>query len=74
MPIRTWSPATRFRRRSNCKKFHLPPGFEIQLVAAEPDIHKPINLTFDHRGRLWVTQSVEYPYPGRRTRSRPATP
>ena len=26
------------------KKFHLPPGFEIQLVAAEPEIRKPINL------------------------------
>ncbi len=45
------------------KSFHLPKGFEIQLVAAEPDIHKPINLTFDDRGRLWVTESVEYPLP-----------
>jgi len=37
------------------KSFHLPPGFEIQLVAAEPDILKPMNLAFDARGRLWVT-------------------
>jgi putative heme-binding domain-containing protein len=44
------------------KGFHLPPGFEIQLVAAEPDIRKPINIAFDARGRLWVTGSVEYPY------------
>src|SRR5581483_7010616 len=44
------------------KKFHLPPGWEIQLVAAEPDINKPINIAFDARGRLWVTGSVEYPY------------
>src|SRR5262245_37328100 len=36
------------------KSFHLPPGFEIQLVASEPDIRKPINLAFDDRGRLWV--------------------
>jgi putative heme-binding domain-containing protein len=43
--------------------FHLPPGFEIELVAAEPDIGKPINLAFDNRGRLWVTQSEEYPKP-----------
>src|SRR5262245_29445656 len=42
--------------------FHLPPGFEVQLVAAEPDIGKPINLAFDVQGRLWVTQSREYPY------------
>jgi putative membrane-bound dehydrogenase-like protein len=45
------------------KTFHLPPGFEIQLVASEPDIHKPMNIAFDDRGRLWVTESVEYPFP-----------
>src|SRR5436190_3427814 len=45
------------------KKFHLPPGFEIQLVASEPDLIKPINMAFDARGRLWVTVTREYPYP-----------
>ena len=44
------------------KKFKLPPGFEIQLVAAEPDIIKPMNMAFDARGRLWVTVTREYPY------------
>ncbi|MEI9896654.1 MAG: hypothetical protein WDN28_23030 [Chthoniobacter sp.] len=44
-------------------KFHLPPGFEIQLVAAEPDIQKPLNITFDGTGRLWVTGSEMYPWP-----------
>lgn len=43
-------------------KFHLPPGFEIQLVAAEPDVHKPMNMKFDIHGRLWVTHSLEYPF------------
>lgn len=47
------------------KKFRLPPGFEIQLVAAEPEIQKPINLAFDHRNRLWVTTTVEYPFPAK---------
>ncbi len=45
------------------KKFHLPPGFAIQLVVAEPTIKKPINIAFDTRGRLWVTGSEEYPFP-----------
>ncbi|HKH93373.1 MAG TPA: hypothetical protein VKA54_16330, partial [Gemmatimonadaceae bacterium] len=39
----------------------VPPGFEVQLVAAEPEIDKPMNLAFDARGRLWVTHSREYP-------------
>ena len=45
------------------KSFHLPPGFEMQLVAAEPDINKPVNMAFDSRGRLWVTSTREYPFP-----------
>jgi putative heme-binding domain-containing protein len=45
------------------KSFHLPPGFEVQLVAAEPDIMKPMNLAFDEKGRLWVTVTREYPFP-----------
>ena len=39
----------------------VPPGFEVQLVASEPEIDKPMNLAFDARGRLWVTHSREYP-------------
>jgi putative heme-binding domain-containing protein len=42
--------------------FHLPPGFQVQLVASEPDIGKPMNMAFDAEGRLWLTQSREYPY------------
>src|SRR6185312_4284858 len=45
------------------KCFTVPPGFEVQLVASEPDIHKPINLAFDDRGRLWVTSTTDYPFP-----------
>src|SRR6478672_8951790 len=53
--------------------FHLPAGFEMQLVASEPQIGKPMNMAFDAKGRIWSTQSREYPYaapldkPGRDT-------
>ena len=43
--------------------FVVPEGFEVQLVAAEPQINKPLNMAFDASGRLWVTSTVEYPYP-----------
>ena len=42
-------------------KMVLPPGFKITLVASEPDIVNPTAFTFDDRGRIWVTESVEYP-------------
>lgn len=45
------------------KSFKLPPGFEAQLVAAEPDIGKPIQIAFDAKGRLWATTSRHYPFP-----------
>ncbi|HEV3003530.1 MAG TPA: HEAT repeat domain-containing protein [Pirellulales bacterium] len=45
------------------EKFHLPAGFAIQLVAHEGEIDKPMNLNFDGQGRLYVTSSLEYPFP-----------
>ncbi len=53
------------------KALHVPPGFEIQLVAAEPDIHKPLNLAFDDRGRLWVTEHRRVSLPGPRRNPAP---
>jgi len=58
--VRTTEPETPAEQR---KRFHLPPGFEIQLVATEPEINKPMNMAFDAIGRLWVTTSTEYPWP-----------
>ena len=44
------------------KALLVPNGFEVQLVAAEPDIFKPMNMAFDERGRMWITDSLEYPW------------
>src|SRR5580704_18538835 len=44
------------------KAFTVPPGFDVQLVASEPDIQKPIQMAFDAKGRLWVTTSYHYPF------------
>ncbi|HVC92537.1 MAG TPA: PVC-type heme-binding CxxCH protein, partial [Pirellulales bacterium] len=38
-----------------------PRGFELSLFAAEPDIAKPIALAWDHRGRLWIAETTDYP-------------
>ncbi len=37
------------------------PGFRLELFAGEPDIVKPIAFCWDHRGRLFVLESVDYP-------------
>lgn len=42
--------------------FTVPAGFEVQLVASEPQIEKPIQCAFDAKGRLWVTTTRHYPF------------
>ncbi|MEX0936897.1 MAG: PVC-type heme-binding CxxCH protein [Pirellulales bacterium] len=39
----------------------VPEGFTVELVASEPDIVNPTAMTFDDRGRIWITESLEYP-------------
>ena len=39
----------------------VPEGFTVELVASEPDIVNPIAMCFDDRGRIFVTESIEYP-------------
>jgi putative membrane-bound dehydrogenase-like protein len=43
------------------KEMTVPDGFRVELVAAEPDIMNPVAMAFDERGRIWITESFEYP-------------
>jgi putative membrane-bound dehydrogenase-like protein len=43
------------------KRLQVPPGWEVKLVAAEPDVINPIAFTIDERGRIWVVECFEYP-------------
>ena len=43
--------------------FRIPDDLSMDLVLSEPDIVQPVELSFDHRGRLWVVQYHQYPYP-----------
>jgi putative membrane-bound dehydrogenase-like protein len=39
----------------------LPEGFRVELVASEPELHQPIALTLDPKGRLWIAEAFTYP-------------
>jgi putative membrane-bound dehydrogenase-like protein len=43
------------------ERFKLPEGFRATLFAGEPDLIKPIAMTIDDRGRLWIVESHSYP-------------
>ena len=36
--------------------FAMPPGYAVELVAAEPLVQDPILMEFDGDGRLWVME------------------
>ena len=42
------------------KTFFLPPGYRVELVAAEPMIQEPVLVDFDPQGRLWVVEMIGY--------------
>lgn len=43
--------------------FRYPDDLSLDLVLSEPEVVQPVELSFDHRGRLWVVQYHQYPYP-----------
>ncbi len=43
------------------KSFIVADGFEVNLFAADPLLHKPIQMNFDPQGRLWIAASETYP-------------
>jgi len=58
---------------ASMKLMQVPPGFELELYAAEPDIVKPIAMAWDERGRLWIAETLDYPndiHPGQAGRDR----
>jgi hypothetical protein len=47
------------------KKIKMASGYKIELFASEsefPDLAKPVQMTFDNKGRLWVATMPSYPH------------
>ncbi|MVM39603.1 c-type cytochrome [Spirosoma sp. HMF3257] len=45
---------------ASIKKFQLPPGYHVELVASEPMIQEPVALAWDGNGRLYVAEMNTY--------------
>lgn len=43
--------------------FTIPDDLELTTVLAEPEVRQPLFMSWDERGRLWVMQYLQYPYP-----------
>ena len=42
-------------------KMTVPEGFHVELVMSEPELQNPVAMAFDDRGRMYITESFEYP-------------
>ncbi len=42
-------------------RMSVPEGFRVQLAAGEPQVHQPVALAIDARGRVWVAEAYNYP-------------
>jgi putative membrane-bound dehydrogenase-like protein len=42
------------------RAFRVPPGFQVEVFASEPDVRNPIAMAWDTRGRLWVAENYTY--------------
>ena len=45
------------------KQFRMRDGFEIELMASEPEVSQPLFLSWDSRGRMWAVHYRQYQYP-----------
>jgi mono/diheme cytochrome c family protein/glucose/arabinose dehydrogenase len=46
-------------------KMQVAPGYKVELFASEekfPDLKKPVQMSFDGKGRLWVATTPTYPH------------
>jgi mono/diheme cytochrome c family protein len=58
-----FSPKTPIKARTpeeQAKSFILPPGYRMELVAAEPDVISPAAIRFDGNGRMYVAEFITY--------------
>ncbi len=44
------------------ERLNIAEGYELNLFASDPMIEKPIQMTWDERGRLWIVGSAVYPH------------
>jgi putative membrane-bound dehydrogenase-like protein len=48
--------------RESVKRFKVANGLEATLFASEPMVRNPTDVDIDQRGRVWITEAVNYRY------------
>ncbi len=53
-------PAPALSAEEALKTFSVPPGFRVEIVAADPLVFDPVAMSFDADGRIWVVEMRAY--------------
>jgi len=61
LPASAQEPSGPLGPREAAGTLKVPPGFRVELVAAEPDVMDPVALAFDSDGRIYVAEMADYP-------------
>src|SRR5687768_16208792 len=58
--VDTNPPVTPLSPQESIKKFQLPPGYHVELVASEPMVQEPVAIASDGNGRMYVAEMNTY--------------
>jgi putative heme-binding domain-containing protein len=56
-------PGVRVPPQEALAKMKMADDLVVDLIASEPVVAQPTHISFDERGRMWVAQYRQYPYP-----------
>jgi putative membrane-bound dehydrogenase-like protein len=59
----TFETGPRLSPQDSLAKVHTDPALKADLLLSEPLVAQPTHVSFDSRGRMWVSQYRQYPYP-----------
>ena len=58
-----WNPGKRISPEESLAAMTVVDDLQVEQILAEPDVAQPLSMNFDERGRLWVVEYRQYPYP-----------
>lgn len=56
-------PGTRMTPQDELAQLKPADDLAVDLIVADPIVAQPTHISFDERGRIWVSQYRQYPYP-----------
>ncbi len=56
------SRTTPLSTETSLEQIELAPGYQVELLAAEPLVVDPVDVAFDNAGRMWVVEMRDYPF------------